>query len=1000
VPVPETPVRPRAESQGSVPPQPDAPLRTPTNTYRVQLNREFTLAQLEAISDYLQALGVTDCYTSPMLTARAGSMHGYDILNHNELNPEIGTLAALQSLARVLREHDMGLVLDFVPNHMGIDPSANQWWRDVLENGPSSHYARYFDIDWNPVKAELRDKVLLPILGDQYGIVLERGELTIEFVDGALALRYFDRTLPLNPRFEPMVLGHGLEQLVQRLGDDHPDVIELREILSILMSLPGTSEREPDRIAERRKQKDAARSRLAALAGRSTDIAQHIERAVAAFNGEPGIPSSFDRLHSLLEVQAYRLAYWRTAFDEINYRRFFDVNELAGLRMEDPAVFADTHRLLLDMVAEGLVTGIRIDHPDGLYDPAAYFEALQTAVQERIGQPGRRMYVLAEKILGRGERLREDWQVHGTTGYGFLNTLNGLFVLPEGVSDLRRFYRRYTGNDDKPADTINESKKFMMRTAMASELNVLARALNRHSEGDRRSRDFTLNSLRRALVEVIASFPVYRTYITERGASADDIAVIEVAIADARRRNPVQEPSVFEFIRRTLVPHASGDAADDAMRNRSVVFAQKFQQYTAPVVAKGLEDTAFYRDVLLLAANEVGGDLRYRTRSVAEFHAENQYRLSRWPYEMTTSSTHDTKRGEDARARIRVISERSDDWRQHVRRWTQMNADARGQAAGVPAPDRNDEWMFYQSLVGAWPAEPIEAPIPATAPEDFVERMTVFMIKAIKEAKRHTSWLTENAEYEAGVRGFVREVLAGDHAPAFLRSFVPFQRRLAWFGMLGSLSELVLRLGSPGVPDVYQGAELWNFALVDPDNRRAVDFDERRAMLTELMPVIRTAEESRSSTGALPDRRLLEGLLSAWPDGRVKLYTLAVALRLRRAYPDLFLRGDYEPLGGDLDDPHLVGFTRRRENNELVVIVPRFMATFMRGVPNAPLGMERWRTASVRLPSRLASEHVHQPRVATQADPRGQNPGRMPKTKRHPSSGRSRARTPASSSTR
>jgi (1->4)-alpha-D-glucan 1-alpha-D-glucosylmutase len=846
-----------------------------------------------------------------------------------------------------------------VANNNGLHTSTKKWLRELLENGPSSQYARYFDIDWNPVKPELRDKVLLPILGDQYGAVLERGELIIEFVHGSLALRYFERTLPLNPRHEPVLLGYGLDQLVQRLGEDHRDVVELREILSMLANLPATTERDPDRIAERRQQKEAAHARLVALARRSLEIQRHVATAVTAFNGEPGVAASYDRLHGLLEVQAYRLAYWRTAFDEINYRRFFDVNELAGLRMEDPQVFAGTHRWLLDMVAEGLITGIRIDHPDGLYDPAAYFAALQTAVQQRRGERGKRMYVLAEKILGRGERLRDDWQVHGTTGYGFLNTLNGVFVQPEGLSDLRRFYRRYTGHDDRAADTINEGKKFMMRTAMASELNVLARAINRHSEGDRRSRDFTLNSLRRALVEVIACFPVYRTYVTERGASADDISVLDVAIADARRRNPVQEPSIFEFIRHTIVPwSATGDVVEGSARERAIAFAQKFQQYTAPVVAKGLEDTAFYRDVLLLAANEVGGDLRYRTRSVAEFHAENQYRLSRWPFEMTTSSTHDTKRGEDARARIRVISERPEDWRQHVRRWTQLNADARGLADGLPAPDRVDEWMFYQSLVGAWPPEVIDAPVPSTAPGEFVERITAFMIKAIKEAKRRTSWLTENLEYEEGVKAFVREVLSGEHAGPFLRSFVPYQRRLAWFGMLGSLAELVLRLGSPGVPDVYQGAELWNVALVDPDNRQPVDFTLRRKLLAALLPTITTAEESRASTGAVPDRRALDRLIRSWPDGRAKLYTLAIALRLRRAYPDLFLRGDYAPLGGELDDPHLIGFSRRLDDHELVVMVPRFVAAFMRGVPTAPLGMERWRTASVRLPSRLADARL------------------------------------------
>lgn len=947
-----------ARSSASTPAHADTPLRAPVNTYRIQLHRDFTLRHLDQVSSYLHALGITDCYTSPVLTARAGSTHGYDICNHNELNPELGTLADLDALGKMLDAHDMGLLIDFVPNHMGIDPSKNLWWRDVLENGPSSPFARYFDIDWTPVKGELLNKVLLPILGDQYGLVLERGELQIAYADGTLTLSYFERNLPLNPRQGPMVLGHGLEKLAADLGEDDADLREFREILSMLANLPPTSEREEAKIAARQRDKEIARERLAALTARSPRITEHIDGAVREFNGSTGQRRSFDLLHGLLEVQAYRLAYWRTAFDEINYRRFFDVNDLAGLRMEDPRVFADTHALLFKLVEQRLVTGIRMDHPDGLYDPAAYFETLQNAVQERLGSK-RRIYVLAEKILGRGERLRGDWHVHGTTGYGFLNTLNGLFVHREGLGQLRRFYRRYTGHSASPGDTIYDSKKFMMRTAMASELNVLSRALNRESETDRRSRDFTLNSLRRALVEVIACFPVYRTYITNRGASAEDLGVLETAIGEAKRRNPVQEPSIFEFIRHALVPRVHPETErQDAERDRTVAFAQKFQQYTAPVVAKGLEDTAFYRDVLLLSANEVGGDLRYRTRTVAEFHADNLYRLSRWPYEMTAGSTHDTKRGEDARARIRVLAELPTEWRAHVRHWTRINESVRAIVHGYSAPDRLDEWMFYQALVGAWPAEAAADPVPAAAPKDFVDRMTAYMLKAVKEAKRRTSWLHENVEYEEAVRAFVQGVLAGDHAKEFLATFVPFQRRIAWFGMFGSLSELVLRLASPGVPDTYQGSELWNLALVDPDNRQPVDFALRRRMLSELEPILDAAEDARSTTGRAPHREAFDNILNTWTDGCVKLYTLAIALRLRRAYPQLFLRGDYEPLGSDLDDPHLVAFSRRAGTHEVIVLVPRFLATLLRGQPQLPLGMERWRTASVRLPSRLADARL------------------------------------------
>lgn len=918
-------------------------MHTPVASYRLQLSHAFTFADAEALTPYLDDLGVSDFYVSPILTARQGSTHGYDICDHRNLNPEIGTMADLERLSASLKARGLGLIVDFVPNHMGIDPQTNAWWRDVLENGPSSPYARFFDVDWRPVKEELRDRVLLAILGDQYGEVLERGELQVQYQDGALVLAYFDRVLPINPRRTPLVLEHQLDRLEQELGASHADVRELHAILTSLREMPAMTETAEPAIAERQRAKEVARQQLAALAGRSAEVRGHIDRAVLAINGTPGDAGSFDRLHHLLELQPYRLAYWRTASDEINYRRFFDINELAGLRMEDPRVFAATHELLFDLIERGHITGIRLDHPDGLFDPTGYFQSLAAAVAERQnredGENGE-MYIVIEKILGRGEQLREAWTVHGTTGYGFLNTINGLFVHPERLKALRRDYRQFTNYRKSSSDTEYTAKRLMMRTAMASELNVLARALNRISETDRRYRDFTLNSLRRALVDVVACFPVYRTYVSTQGATDEDVAVVDAAIEEARKRNPVEEPSIYQFIRDVLIPPAGADAAIARWRDRAVAFAHRFQQYTAPVVAKGVEDTAFYTDVLLLSANEVGGDLRHRSRSVAEFHKENQHRLARWPLEMTAGSTHDTKRGEDARARINVISELPDEWRTHVNRWSTINDPARTALQTTTAPDRNDEWLFYQALVGAWPAERMDAPIPEGASGEFLDRMQQYMRKALKEAKRHTSWVHENREYEAAVARFVETTLTGETAAAFLSSFVPFQRRLAWFGMINSLAQLVLRVGSPGVPDVFQGTELWNFSLVDPDNRQPVDFDHRRALLARVQ-----------SDG-------LQDMLDNWPDSRAKLYTLHRALRFRRDHADLFLSGDYEGLSDDMDNLHVIAFTRRRENQELVVVVPRFLAAMMGGSPRSLLGLDRWGMAGIRLPRRLASSRL------------------------------------------
>jgi (1->4)-alpha-D-glucan 1-alpha-D-glucosylmutase len=913
-------------------------INAPTATYRVQLNNALTFRDLERLTPYFEAIGVSDCYSSPILAARPGSQ-GYDICNHGELNPELGTREDFTRLAAALRSNGLGLIVDVVPNHMGIDPNTNTWWRDVLENGPSSPFARFFDIDWLPVKADLRNKVLLPILGDQYGVVLERGELILEYAAGRLFVAYFNRRLPVNPGQAPLVLGHDIERLTETLGADHDEIRELRSILSALISLPAMTQTDDKSVMARQQGKEAARQRLERLACASAAVRRHIDLAVAAFNGTPGDRSSFDRLHGLLEVQAYRLAYWRTAYEEINYRRFFDVNDLACLRMEDPAVFAATHALLLELVSDDLITGLRIDHPDGLLDPEAYFTTLRASIDERR-KDARAIYLVIEKILGHGERLRETWPVDGTTGYNFLNVLNGVFVHPAGLNALRRAYQRFARFSETPADSAYAGKRFMMRTAMASELNVLSRALNRLSEGDRRCRDFTLNGLRRAITEVIACFPVYRTYVSEHGASPEDAAVVDTAIAEARRRNPVEEPSIFEFVRRAL-----GPGANDA----SVRFTQKAQQFTAPVVAKGLEDTVFYRDVLLLSANEVGGDLLHRVRTVRQLHDDNLLRLTRSPLEMTAGSTHDTKRGEDARARINVISELAADWSVHLQRWSTSNDAARNRVDGLPAPDRNDEWMFYQSLIGAWPADALDAPVPTTAPPDLVDRMQAFMSKAIREAKRHTSWVHSNEPYEHAVATFVKASLAGDAAGPFLASFVPFQRRIAWFGMLGSLAQLVIRIGSPGVPDIYQGSELWNLSMVDPDNRRQIDFEHRRELLV-------TLETLHREVGSRSGCEHLQQLVEKWHDGRIKMYVLMTALRFRRARSALFLEGRYEPLVADADN--LVAFTRRHNGDEVIVMVPRFVATLCQGATGSLPGVEAWKTAGVRLPRRLAHAHM------------------------------------------
>ncbi|MEZ5289654.1 MAG: malto-oligosyltrehalose synthase [Vicinamibacterales bacterium] len=925
----------------------DRPAETPGTTYRLQLHGGFTLDDARAVVPYLAALGVTTCYCSPVFTAKPGSTHGYDVSRHTEINPELGGEAAFEAFAEALAASGMRLLLDFVPNHMSNDPRTNLWWRDVLENGPSSPFARYFDVDWDPVKTELTDRLLLPILGEQYGEALERGALRLTFDDGALELAYGDLLVPINPRRAPLVLAFDIEALEQTLGPDHADMREFLSVLTALRNLPPYTERDPAQIAERHREKAVARERLAALAARSDAVRAHIERAVAAFNGTPGDPASFDRLHELLELQAYRLASWRTASDEINYRRFFDINELAGLRVEDPEVFDEIHRLLLDLIASGKAAGVRLDHVDGLFDPQGYLLRLRDALASRSQEAGR-AYVVVEKILSAGEGLRSDWPVAGTTGYTFLNDVNGVLVDGRQAKRLQRIRARFVGRQETFADVAYDSKRLIVSTALSSEFQVLTQAVNRLSEHDRRARDFTLGSIRRALREVVACFPVYRTYVTPAGATAADGEAVDLAVAEARRRNPAVESSIFDFLRAVLLPSATPDrpAPPGAM-----AVAMRVQQYTAPVQAKGVEDTACYRYVVLASLNEVGGEPSRFGRTVHEFHAANLARRRDWPGEMLASTTHDTKRSEDARARITALSEMPDAWQAAVLRWRRMNGPNRTRLGGTQAPDPNDEYLFYQTLVGAWPPELAVEEVPRQAPADLVARLAAYMHKAIKEAKLHTSWITPNAEYETAVASFVERTLTGRTAPAFLASFVPFVRRASLPGMVNALAQLVLKIVSPGVADFYQGTELWDLSLVDPDNRRPVDWPRRQALLDELNPWLSDATPARAG-GHVPGRpAAVADWVAAWPDGRIKLFLTALGARLRRERPALFLDGAYEPLaavGGYAE--HVVAFARHLEGQTLVAVVPRLTSRVADREHGLPLG-DAWGETAVALPA-------------------------------------------------
>lgn len=927
--------------------------RLPVSTYRVQLHAGFTFHQAAEIVPYLGALGVTDCYISPPFTATPGSLHGYDVSSQNEVNPELGGEVEFARLSETLARHSMGLIVDFVPNHMGNDPQTNEWWRDVLENGPSSPFARYFDIDWDPIKPELKDRLLLPILGEQYGEALERGKLRLEFDEGMLSLSYQGRRLPINPRRAPTVYESHLDMLTATLGGDHPHLREFLSILTALRNLPPYVERDTSRIVERQREKEVARERLARLVAESDEVREYVDRVVTAFNGTPGDPRSFDRLHALLEQQAYRLASWRTASDEINYRRFFDVNDLAGLRVEDPDVFDGIHRLILRLISDGHVTGLRLDHIDGLLDPAAYLVRLREAISEACDTAPdeaavRPFFVVVEKILSSGETLPAGWATAGTTGYTFLNDLNGIFVDGRHARSLTRTYLRLTGREDPLADVEYESKRLIVGTALSSEFHVLTAAMNRLSERGRRYRDFTFGNIRRALREVIACFPVYRTYVSPAGVGPADRAAVNAAIAMARLRNPALESSIFDFIRAVLLPDQS-EAASALTPEQRLAVAMKVQQYTAPVQAKGIEDTAFYRYSLLLSLNEVGGDPGQFGRSVRSFHQANTYRQQHWPHEMNATATHDTKRGEDARARLNGLSEMPSEWRDAAAAWMRLNRRLRTAVDGQPAPDRGDEYHFYQALLAVWPPEAEAAPVPERAHADLVDRVRDYMKKAIREAKLHTSWINPNHGYESAVDGFVERALAGDGATAFLASFVPFARRVARQGMVNSIAQLALKLVAPGVPDFYQGTELWDLTLVDPDNRRPVDYAARRSMLDHLEPLLaRTDPASSVRDHASAD---LRALAADWHDGRLKMFITAAGLRLRRTRPDLFLHGRYMALAADgVRREHIVACGRQHGSDIVLAIAPRLLTSAGLAVDVVGAPHDQWRDTRVNLP--------------------------------------------------
>ncbi|AFG36411.1 malto-oligosyltrehalose synthase [Spirochaeta africana] len=890
----------------------------PRATIRLQFRKEFTFADAQELVPYFAQLGASHIYASPVLLARPGSTHGYDIVDHNRFNPEIGTEESFAGLCRALHEHGMGLIMDFVPNHMGVGSDDNEWWLDVLEWGKSSPFAKFFDIDWDPVEAAVKGKILLPVLGDQYGTILENGELvlTYDHHEGSFSLWYYQHRFPIAVRHYGEILRLAGERCDKLL----PYAKQFREI--------GTGGRSLRQHTLKRNEADDLKRRLSALISQDEQAKSAVQHALDRLNGIPGQPRSFDPLHALIQKQAYRPAYWRVAANEINYRRFFDINDLAALRMEQPELFDISHQLIFRLISEGKLQGLRLDHVDGLWDPRQYFERLQDraayalfespfsgvetlgahpdtachAPEARLDQP---FYVLVEKIMAKHETIRADWAISGTTGYEFLNTVNGLQVNHDAEEPLTDLYRSFTGRSVDLEQMIVEAKHLIMQDSLASELNVIANKLNRLAKQSRRTQDFSRIRLRQAFADISAYFPVYRSYVTERGIDPDGRRDVEWAVAKAKKASKGPDKSVYDFLYNVLTTDLLQQKGQGYRKSLLMEIVMGAQQFTGPVMAKAIEDTVFYRFGRLISMNEVGGHPDHFGSSVSAFHYQAKHRLQTHPFAMITSATHDHKRGEDTRARINMISELHQEWAEAVLRWSTMNARKKRITDDGPTPSPGDEYFLYQTLVGTFPVNlDLEDP---ECMDGYIARIRQYMEKSIREAKIFTSWTNVNQDYEDGMNDFIEKILTPNQSSVFLNDLQRFVRRILPGSYVNGLMQTTLKLTSPGVPDIYQGNDMWDYSLVDPDNRRPVDYGRRIDAM------------QRDNLSIEHARWLLETAVS----GEVKLHVIRCILGLRRCYPDIFATGDYLPLEttGEHAD-RVLAFSRVHQDTQIVVIVP------------------------------------------------------------------------------
>ncbi len=903
-------------------------MKIPIATYRLQFTPSFGLADAQAIAPYLSALGISDIYASPILHSRQGSTHGYDGVDPNHVDPELGGDAVFEALGEVLRSLKLGWVQDIVPNHMAFS-CENSLLMDVMEKGRPSQYSAHFDIDWQHPYEGMTGRVLAPFLGQPYGDCLAGGELTLAYGETGFTINYYALKFPLCLASYTTLLTHDLAQLEQQLGQEHSTYQQLQ---SLLENIEALSEVVDD--ADLPEQVWKLKAQLWQLWGSSNELRQHLDKTLQTFNGkshevEP-LAHRFALLDQLLSQQFYRLAYWKVSTEELNYRRFFTINDLICLQVEDEAVFQTVHQTLLDWVKAGKITGLRVDHIDGLYDPLTYLNRLRQAAPEA--------YLLVEKILEAEEVLPTNWPIQGTTGYDFMNQLNGVLCDRKGEATLTQTYQDFIGTVLSSSELIEQNKRLIVAEHMAGDVDNLVRLLRTIAGRDRASRDITLPRLQQALEEVLVLFPVYRSYINQEGVNTEDQSLVQGVIRQAKLKLPTCDKAL-SFLERVLLLQFDEDLSDEDQA-AWLRFSMRVQQYTGPVMAKGVEDTAFYLYNRLTSLNEVGAALEHFGVSPEGFHQFNQTSASHWPHRMNATATHDTKRGEDTRARINVISELADEWREQVSHWQQLNHRDHASSGEAQGHDLkpNDEYFIYQTLVGVFPFITEDMSIDEGELVAVANRVKDYLVKSVREAKVNSNWENPDEAYEASLARFVNLLLDRTQPNPFLDAFMPFARKVQHHGLLNSLSQTLLKFTVPGLPDVYQGTELWDFSLVDPDNRRPVDYGQRTQLLEELQ------QQETSDRAAL-----IQNLRTSCQDGRIKLYMTYKLLQARQQLEALFQQGTYLPLelSGELRE-QAIAFERRLGDQRVIAIAPR-LTTALTKEGEFPLGESVWGETGIQL---------------------------------------------------